>query len=32
MEEKLGCKLEPDSELLSIIDEDNETFNIEDYV
>ena len=32
MEEKLGCTLDPDSELLSIIDEDNETFNIEDYV
>jgi hypothetical protein len=32
MEEKLGCTLDSDSELLSIIDEDNETFNIEDYV
>lgn len=32
MEQKLGCKLDPNSELLSIIDEDNETFNIEDYV
>tara|TARA_R110000822_G_scaffold161822_11_gene302182 strand:- start:638 stop:1381 length:744 start_codon:yes stop_codon:yes gene_type:complete len=32
MEEKLGCQIDLDSELLSIIDEEKETFNIENYV